>query len=70
MDVETVTVSPKFQVVIPRSIRTALGILPGAKMRVLRYDGRVEMIPVRPITELRGTLAGMDTDFEREDDRL
>lgn len=70
MDVETVTVSPKFQVVIPRSIRTALGILPGAQMRVIRYDGRIEFIPVRPITELRGSLAGIDTNFEREDDRL
>ncbi len=70
MDVETVTVSPKFQVVIPRSIRTALGILPGAKMHVIRYDGRVELIPVRPVTELRGFAQGIDTEIEREDDRI
>lgn len=70
MDNDVVTVSPKFQVVIPRAVREALGIKAGAKMRVFRFDGRVEMIPVRPITEMRGSLRGIGTDIEREDDRL
>ena len=65
----TVTVSPKFQVVIPQAIREELSLKPGEKMRVLRYDDRVELIRIRPIQELRGFLRGMDTTIEREEDR-
>lgn len=66
----TVTLSPKFQVVIPLAIREALQLKAGEKMRVLRYGDRVEFIPVRPMKEMRGFLRGMDTRIEREDDRL
>ena len=66
----TVTVSPKFQVVIPQAIREELALKPGEKLRVLRYDDRVELIRIRPIQELRGFLRGMDTTIEREEDRL
>jgi AbrB family looped-hinge helix DNA binding protein len=66
----TVTVSPKFQVVIPQAIREELSLKPGEKLRVLRYDDRVELIRIRPIQELRGFLRGMDTTIEREEDRL
>jgi AbrB family looped-hinge helix DNA binding protein len=66
----TVTVSPKFQVVIPQAIREELALKPGEKMQVLRYDDRVELIRIRPIQELRGFLRGMDTSIEREEDRL
>ena len=66
----TVTVSPEFQVVIPRAIRDALHLTAGEKLRVLRYSGRVELIPVRPIQEMRGFLKNMDTRIEREKDRL
>lgn len=66
----TVTLSPKFQVVIPQAIREALQLKAGEKLRVLRYGDRVEFIPVRPIQEMRGFLRGMDTIIEREDDRL
>jgi AbrB family looped-hinge helix DNA binding protein len=67
---ETVTLSPKFQVVIPLAIREALQLTPGEKLRVMRYADRVEFIPVRPIQQMRGFLRGMDTTIEREDDRL
>lgn len=70
IDMETVTLSPKFQVVIPQSIREALQLRPGEKLRVMRYAGRVEFIPVRPMQQMRGFLRGMDTTIEREDDRL
>lgn len=66
----TVTVSPKFQVVIPLAVREELGLLPGEKLRVLRYQDRVELIPVRPIKSVRGMLKGIDTTIEREGDRL
>ncbi len=70
IDMETVTLSPKFQVVIPQSIRKALHLTAGEKLRVLRYADRVEFIPVRPMQQMRGFLRGMDTTMEREDDRL
>ncbi len=67
---QTVTVSPKYQVVIPKEIRDTLKLRPGQKMRVIEYDGRIEMIPDRDISELRGFLKGIDTDIKRESDRL
>ena len=70
IDMDTVTLSPQFQVVIPQAIREALHLMPGEKFRVLRYSDRVEFIPVRPIQQMRGFLRGMDTTIEREDDRL
>ena len=65
----TVTLSPRFQVVIPREIREQLGLQPGQKFQAVRYGSHIELIPLRPMSELRGTLRGMDTTFEREDDR-
>ncbi len=67
---QTVTVSPKYQVVIPRAIRQALHLRPGQKMQVVEYEGRIEFILERDITELRGFLKGINTEFEREEDRL
>ena len=66
----TVTVSPKFQIVIPKLIRDALRLRPGQKMKVMVYDGRIELIPDRDISELKGFLKGINTEFVREDDRL
>ena len=57
----TVTVSPKFQVVIPQKVRQALGIRIGQKIEVLAYEGRIELIPVKPVRELRGSAPGLDT---------
>lgn len=67
---ETVMVSPKFQVVIPRSIRQALGIEPGQRLQAFRYGDRVELIPVKPLSQARGFLAGLDSRVERDADRL
>jgi AbrB family looped-hinge helix DNA binding protein len=67
---EIVTVSPKFQVVIPAKVRKTLGIQPGQKVHVLIYENRIEMIPVIPLEETRGFLSGIDTSVEREEDRL
>jgi AbrB family looped-hinge helix DNA binding protein len=70
IDMDTVTLSPKFQVVIPLAIREALHLTAGEKLRVLRYGDRVEFIPVRPIQQMRGFLRGMDATLPREEDRL
>ncbi len=65
-----VTLSPKYQVVIPLPVRRAMRLRPGQKMQVVEYEGRIELIPDRDIAELRGFLKGIDTDFEREEDRV
>ena len=67
---DTTTVSPKFQIVIPRRIRQSLDIQPGQKVQVIRYGERIELIPLRPIQETRGFLKGIDTSVEREPDRI
>jgi AbrB family looped-hinge helix DNA binding protein len=66
---ETVRVSTKYQVVIPKAVREAAGIRPGQEVAVLRYGGRIELIPLRPVGEMRGFLRGLDTTIEREKDR-
>jgi len=65
-----VTISPKYQVVIPKSIRENLDLRPGQLVEVIQYGDRIEFVPVRPARELRGFLSGIDTDVPREDDRL
>ncbi len=65
-----VKVSPKYQVVIPREIREALGIAPGQKVQALQYGERIEFIPVRRVREMRGFLEGIDTTVPRDEDRV
>ena len=67
---EAVTVSPKFQIVIPKTIRRALDIRPGQKVQLIQYGERIEVLPLRDVCELRGFLAGIETTVEREGDRL
>jgi AbrB family looped-hinge helix DNA binding protein len=66
----SVTVSPKYQVVIPKIIRESLRLHPGQKMQIVEYAGRIELIPERDIKELRGFLKGINTEFKREEDRV
>ncbi|HUU13610.1 MAG TPA: AbrB/MazE/SpoVT family DNA-binding domain-containing protein [Terriglobia bacterium] len=66
---DTVKVSPKYQVVIPRRVRRELGIRPGQRIRVLLYQGRLEFIPLKNMKKMRGFLEGIDTTVEREPDR-
>ena len=65
-----VTVSPKFQVVIPRAIREAMGLEPGQKVQALQYQNRIEFIPVRSMRAMRGFLKGIDTAVSRDRDRV
>jgi len=67
---ETVKVSPKFQIVIPRAVRKSIDIQPGEKVQVIPYENRIELIPLKPIRESRGFLKGIDTTIEREPDRV
>lgn len=65
----TVKVSPKYQVVIPKEVRESMGIKPGQEVAVLRYRGRIELIPMSPVKEMRGFLRGVDSSIECEADR-
>jgi AbrB family looped-hinge helix DNA binding protein len=67
---ETVVVSPRYEVVIPRSMAEKLGIEPGQELQVIEHERRIELIPLRKPGELRGFLRGMNADFEREPDRV
>ncbi len=67
---QAITVSPKFQVVIPLSVRKALGLVPGVKLQVIQFEDRIELIPLRSAKSLRGALAGIDTRVPREGDRV
>ncbi len=67
---ETVTISPRYQVVIPPAARKSLGIKPGQKVQLVLYGDRLELIPLKPAEKMRGFLKGIDTTVEREGDRL
>lgn len=68
--VETVTLSSKYQIVIPRKTREAAGLISGEKLKLIAYDGRIELIPVRPMRSFRGIARGIDTAVERDEDRV
>jgi len=64
-----VTVSPKYQIVIPREVRNSLGIKPGQRLSVLANEFSIILLPRRSIKEMEGFLRGLSADFEREPDR-
>jgi AbrB family looped-hinge helix DNA binding protein len=70
IDMWTVTVSPKFQVVIPRALRDRLELRPGAKLMVVEFNGGLCLMPIQPAASLRGIAHGISPDIEREHDRL
>ena len=63
------TISPKYQVVIPKEIREQIDITPGQEVDMLIYEGNIVLVPIRPIQEMRGALKEVDALFEREPDR-
>jgi len=65
-----VTVSPKFQVVIPKDVRESMGIVSGQKVQMLTYCNRIELIPIKPMSEMKGFLKGIDTEVPRDKDRI
>jgi AbrB family looped-hinge helix DNA binding protein len=62
-----VTVSSKFQIVIPREVRESMDIQPGTRVQVLQYENRIELIPLRDPKSLRGFIKGIDTEVDRQD---
>ena len=66
----TVTVSPKYQVVIPKEIRQKLKLKPGQKLQIVQLGDRIEFLLLQNIKDARGFLKGINTEIEREGDRL
>ncbi len=66
---EIVTVSPKFQVVIPLAVRKRLKLRAGTKMTVVDFKGGLRLMPLRQAADLRGIARGINTDVNREADR-
>jgi AbrB family looped-hinge helix DNA binding protein len=66
----TVTLSSKYQVVIPKEIRDKVGLQAGTKLEIISYGSRIELVPVYPMKKLKGLFQGIDTEIAREDDRL
>lgn len=67
---EVVTISPKYQIVIPKEIREELNLQPGEKIQAIVYNNRIEYIPLKNIKNMRGILKGINTDIERKKDRI
>lgn len=67
---ETVLVSPKYTIAIPRTMRKSLGMRPGQKVQVIQYGNRIELIPFKPVKQMRGFLRGIDTIIKRKADRV
>ncbi len=65
-----VTISPKYQVVIPKTVREQMQLKPGQKMQIIQIGNRIQLIPLRSVKEARGFLKGINTDITREGDRL
>ncbi|HUW59536.1 MAG TPA: AbrB/MazE/SpoVT family DNA-binding domain-containing protein [Candidatus Bathyarchaeia archaeon] len=62
----SVKVSPKYQIVIPKQIRESMKIKPGEMMQVFELRGLIEVVRVRPIRSLRGRYRGVDTSVDRD----
>ena len=62
-----VTISSKYQVVIPREIREQFDLKPGQKLAFIPYNGTLRVVIVPSIAEARGMLKGMNTDDIREE---
>ncbi len=67
---KAVTISSKFQIVIPRELREAMKLQPGTRVQVLQYDNRIEIIPLKEPKALRGFVKGIDTEVHRDEDRI
>ncbi len=67
---QAVTLSPKYQIVIPLAVRRTMRLVPGQKLQVIVRDEKIELLPDRDITELRGLLKERDISFKREEERL
>jgi AbrB family looped-hinge helix DNA binding protein len=65
---DIVTLSSKYQVVIPRRVRERVRLKPGTKLQVISFDDRIELVPLRPMRDMKGFLKGLDPTFQRDEE--
>lgn len=65
---DTVTLSSKYQVVIPRRVRERVRLKPGTKLQVISFDDCIELVQLRPMREMKGFLKGLDSTFQRDEE--
>ena len=65
---KAVTISSKYQVVIPREIREQFNLKPGQKVVFIPGEHSIRLEIIRPIKESRGSLKGIDTRIERDEE--
>lgn len=67
----TATISPKFQIVIPKEVRDKLHLVPQQRLQVVEKGGVITLVPEVPLQSLRGALKGMNkTDIREKKDRV
>ncbi|MCL2094374.1 MAG: AbrB/MazE/SpoVT family DNA-binding domain-containing protein [Treponema sp.] len=66
----TVTLSSDYQIIFPKEMGKSIGLVAGTTFEVLSYKNRIELIPIKPMKNLKGIFKGIDTSIIREDDRL
>ncbi len=67
----TVTLSSKYQIVVPSSVREHLNLKPGAKLTWIEFDGVAHLVPLKPVSAYRGMASALkDSDIPDEADRL
>ncbi len=62
----SVSLSPKFQIVIPKEVRALFNLVPGQQMQVRAVDGHIEVVPELPMSAARGMFPGIDTDVPND----
>jgi AbrB family looped-hinge helix DNA binding protein len=67
----TTTISPKFQIVIPKEVRDKLHLVPQQRLQVIEKGGVITLVPELPLKSLKGILKGMSkTDLREKKDRM
>ena len=67
----TTTISPKFQIVIPKKVREKLHLFPQQRLQVVEKGGVITLVPEVSLKILKGALKGMSkTAIREKKDRL
>ena len=70
IDMTSVTLSSKYQIVVPLDVREPLGLKPGARLSVLRVGRTIQVVPIPTLAHLQEQLRGCGSDLPQEPDRF
>ena len=66
----TISLSPKFQIVIPKALRTTLRLVAGQQLEARVIDGKIELVPLQTMQAARGLFPGIDTSVPNDAEHL